>query len=407
MGTPLSAAQTAPRAGVAQGLIMVLTGFLPILAIVSLAPAVPTLIEHFAPVAHAQVLIPLMITAPGLVIAFVAPFAGLLADRLGRRRLLIGATFLFGVCGTMPLWCQSLTLIFASRLGVGLAEAVVLTLANTMLVNYFNVRRRRFWLALQGFVGPSLAAAVIASSGYLTALVWNGAFWIYSIAFPLCLAMKVWMFEPDADTRHDDEPLIDDSVFPWLRMATICLTTFVIAVVYYVYTINAGTAFHALDGASPQRIGMLMSLASLAVPLGALLFGWVSSRTTPERVLTVTLALIGAGMIAIGQARNPMVMGVGAVVQQVGAGMAVSAMIFWVASLVGPAHRGRAMGAWSSAFFAGMFVSPLFVNLLRVQAEGNIMVPFSVFGGVALVLAAAIFAYSLSGHGHALRKLPA
>lgn len=124
-------------------------------------------------------------------------------------------------------------------------------------------------------------------------------------------------------------------------------------------------------------------------------------------MLTVTLALIGAGMIAIGQARNPMVMGVGAVVQQVGAGMAVSAMIFWVASLVGPAHRGRAMGAWSSAFFAGMFVSPLFVNLLRVQAEGNIMVPFSVFGGVALVLAAAIFAYSLSGHGHALRKLPA
>ncbi|WP_370526225.1 MFS transporter [Pantoea sp. Ap-967] len=407
MGNTLTATETAQRAGVAQGLIMVLTGFLPILAIVSLAPAVPTLIEHFADVPYAQVLIPTMITAPGLMIAFAAPFAGLLADRLGRRRLLIGSTLLFGLCGTMPLWCESLAVIFASRLGVGLAEAVVLTLANTMLINYFNVRRRRFWLALQGFIGPSLAAVVIASSGYLTAMAWNGAFWIYAIAFPLCLAMKVWMFEPDAEKRHDDEPLIDDTVFPWLRIATICSITFVIAVVYYVYTINAGTAFHALDGASPQRIGLMMSLASLAVPLGAVVFGFVSSRITPERVLTVTLALIGVGMVLIGLAQSTLAMGVGAVVQQVGAGMAVSSMIFWVASLVGPAHRGRAMGAWSSAFFAGMFVSPLFVNLLRVQADGSIMVPFSVLGCVALVLGAAIFAYTLSGHGHALRKIPA
>lgn len=307
----------------------------------------------------------------------------------------------------MPLWCHSLALVFASRLGVGLAEAVVLTLANTRLINYFNVRRRRFWLALQGFVGASLAAAVIASSGYLTALAWNGAFWIYAVAFPLCLAMKIWMFEPDADKRHDNEPLIDDSVFPWLRMATVCLLTFVIAVVYYVYTINAGTAFHALDGASPQRIGVLMSLAALAVPLGAITFGWVSSRTTPERVLSVTLVFIGVGMVAIGYATDALTMGVAAAVQQIGAGMAVSSMISWEASLVGPAHRGRAMGAWSSAFFAGMLVSPLFVNLLRVQAEGNIMVPFSVLGSVALVLATGIFVYTLSGHGHALRKVPA
>ena len=407
MGNTFVAARTTQRAGLAQGLIMVITGFLPILAIVSLAPAVPTLIQHFADVPQAHVLIPLMITAPGLMIAFTAPFAGLLADRWGRRRLLISATMLFGVCGTMPLWSHSLSMIFVSRLGVGLAEAVVLTLANTMLINYFNVRRRRFWLALQGFIGPSLAAAVIASSGYLTAMAWNGAFWIYAIAFPLALAMKVWMFEPDAEKRHDDEPQIDDAVFPWLRIATICVITFLIAIVYYVYTINAGTAFHAIDGASPQRIGLLMSLAALAVPVGALVFGLASSRTTPERVLTLMLAFIGVGMIVIGVAQNAVAMGVGAVVQQIGAGMAVSAMIFWVASLVGPAHRGRAMGAWSSAFFAGMFVSPLFVNVLRVQAQGNIMVPFSVLGCVALVLAAAIFAYTLSGHGHALRKIPA
>ena len=75
----------APQAGAAQGIIIALTAFLPILAIVSLAPAVPTLIQHFSGVRWAETLVPLMLTAPGLVIAVTGPFSGWLADRVGRR----------------------------------------------------------------------------------------------------------------------------------------------------------------------------------------------------------------------------------------------------------------------------------------------------------------------------------
>ncbi|MCP6519392.1 MFS transporter, partial [Klebsiella pneumoniae] len=86
------------------------------------------------------------------------------------------------ICGTMPLYITSLTGIFCSRLGVGLAEAVVLTIANTMLIDYFDDKQRRFWLTVQGVIGPALAVLVLASSGYLTALRWNGAFMIYFVA---------------------------------------------------------------------------------------------------------------------------------------------------------------------------------------------------------------------------------
>lgn len=64
------------KAGIPQGLVMALTSFLPILAIISLVPAVPSLIQHFDNVPHARTLIPLMITAPGLMIALTASFAG-------------------------------------------------------------------------------------------------------------------------------------------------------------------------------------------------------------------------------------------------------------------------------------------------------------------------------------------
>lgn len=48
-----------------------------------------------------------MLTAPGLVIAIAGPCTGWLADKFGRRKLLLSATLLYGICGTMPLYITS------------------------------------------------------------------------------------------------------------------------------------------------------------------------------------------------------------------------------------------------------------------------------------------------------------
>lgn len=382
-----------------------LTAFLPILAIVSLAPAVPTLIQHFAGVPYVETLVPLMLTAPGLVIAIAGPCTGWLADKFGRRKLLLSATLLYGICGTMPLYITSLTGIFCSRLGVGLAEAVVLTIANTMLIDYFDDKQRRFWLTVQGVIGPALAVLVLASSGYLTALRWNGAFMIYFVAILLFLAMYFWMFEPAQAARPQHAAqAAQHNPFPWPRVIALSVLTFVCAIIYYVYTINGANAFHTLQNASPQRIGLIMSLVSLAVPVGSLLFGLVSRRYTPERVLAIMLCLMGIGMLVVGESRTLIAMGIGSAIQQLGAGMAINAMIYWVGSLIPPAYCGRAMGAWSGAFFAGMFVSPIIVGAIRLRAGNDVLSAFLTLGIAALVLAAAIFLYTFSRHSQRLRQ---
>lgn len=102
----LSVHSQAPRkAGAAQGITLVTVAFLPIVAIVSMFPAVPAIIDHFAardPAAIAKV--PAMVSAPGLTIALLALFAGLLVDKFGRRKLLLVSTALYGFVGvlTMP-----------------------------------------------------------------------------------------------------------------------------------------------------------------------------------------------------------------------------------------------------------------------------------------------------------------
>lgn len=404
MSKHLHSPEKVPQAGMAQGIIIALTAFLPILAIVSLAPAVPTLIQHFAHVRYVETLVPLMLTAPGLVIAVTAPCTGWMVDKFGRRKLLLGATLLYGVCGTMPLYLESLMPIFISRLGVGLAEAVVLTIANTMLIDYFDDKQRRFWLTVQGVIGPALAVVVLASSGYLTAIRWNGAFIIYGVALLLFVAMYFWMFEPQKAQQQAMQSAVEMQRFPWSRVLALSAVTFITAIIYYVYTINGANAFHTLDKARPQEIGLIMSLVSLAVPVGSLLFGWLTRYCTPERVIAITLILMGCGMVIMGISSTLLPMGAGSVLQQLGAGMAISAMIYWVGSLIPPAFSGRAMGAWSGAFFAGMFVSPIIVGLMRMQTDNQILPVFIALGALSLMLALLLFLYTFSRHSRLLRQ---
>jgi len=84
-----SATVVMPRkAGLGQAFVLMITTMLPVFAMVPLAPDVPLLFEHFHSEPHFDVLVPLIMTAPALLIALVSPFAGMLVDYVGRRRIL-------------------------------------------------------------------------------------------------------------------------------------------------------------------------------------------------------------------------------------------------------------------------------------------------------------------------------
>jgi hypothetical protein len=67
------------QAGLAQSLLLLLGSCLPVLGAVLLAPVLPRMQVHFADVPGSAVLVPVVLTLPALMIALLAPFAGLIA----------------------------------------------------------------------------------------------------------------------------------------------------------------------------------------------------------------------------------------------------------------------------------------------------------------------------------------
>ena len=186
-----------------QGVTVVIAAFLPIIAIVAMGPAVPTMIQHFIDDPDARRDVPAMIGAPGLAMALLAPFAGLLVDRFGRRRLLLISTLFYGVFGAAPLLLDNLDQIYVSRLLLGVSEAGILTVVNTLIGDYWDDKGRKNWLFLQGILGPFIAGIVSLIVGYASHLQWNGVFYVYLIAFPIWAAMFVYLFEPDKAVAQD------------------------------------------------------------------------------------------------------------------------------------------------------------------------------------------------------------
>ncbi len=375
-----------------QGLVVVFAAFLPIIAIVAMGPAVGPMIRHFAHDPDARGAVPAMIGAPGLSMALLAPFAGMLVDRFGRRKLLLVATLFYGLFGSAPLLLDDLDQIYWSRLLLGVSEAGILTVVNTLIGDYWDETGRKNWLFLQGILGPFIAGLFAFIVGYASTLQWNGVFYVYLVAFPIWAAMLIWLFEPKKSAEQEAvaSGTVAATLFPWGRIAAVAAVTFFFSMLYYVFIINGSLAFAEVGVTQPERYGSLIFVPQLFILAGAALYRLLAGRSHALQ-MGVVLLLMGGGLGGIGLATSATMMVAALIVQQTAAGMTVPTLIGWVQGKFGFEHRGRAMGIWTAAFFLAQSQSPRLVHALDGQI-GSMQGAFLTAGLAGLGGAAAALA---------------
>lgn len=383
-----------------QGATMVVAAFLPIFAIIAMFPVVASLIGHFHDVPNAAILVPAMVTAPGYAIALLAPFAGLAVDRFGRRRLLLACTLAYGVVGSAPFFLQNLTPIIASRVLLGVCEAGILTIVNTLIADYWDDAGRRNWLMIQGVIGPVLQGAVLIGVSAVAAIRWNAGFLVYLVALPIFVAMYFTTFEPKkpgaadpAAVPADASITASDGPFPLAAALGVAALTFVTGLIYYVFIVNGSLAWAEIGVRDPMAVSRATFWPSMFVMAGAALFR-VVSRYSSAAQIAVFMLLFAVGLGGIGLARDVPQLQLALILQQTAAGMSVPTLIAWAQSKFGFAHRGRGMGLWTSAFFLGQAVSPIVVGMIAGRT-GTMQGAFFVAGAAALALAAGALVASL------------
>ncbi len=374
---------THTRAGSAQAALLLFCSCLPVLGAVLIAPVLPRMQAHFADTPGAAVLVPVALTLPALVIALLAPLAGVLADRIGRRRLLLASMLLYSLCGVLPLWLDSLHLIVASRAGIGLAEAGIMTCCTTLMGDYFDGRRRERLFALQMVVTSLSAALFMGLGGALGEHGWRTPFVLYAagvVCLPL-LALLLW--EPQAHVRlvgHVSER------FAWRALSPLYLLTLLAGVSLFIVPVQAGYRLQLLDIHAPQQIGLVMGANQLGVLIGAVSFRWLS-RQPAARVLALGFAIAGLGGALMAQVTSLELMALAVLINGLGIGLLLPTLITRVMACVGFEQRGRATGGFTAAIFAGEFASPLLVLAITTGQLSHLPRALLLIALVQLILA--------------------
>ncbi|WP_405541324.1 MFS transporter [Streptomyces phaeochromogenes] len=373
---------------------------LPILGAVLIAPVLPKMQDHFADVPGATALVPMALTVPALALGLLAPFAGVIVDRLGRKRLLIVATVLYAVFGTAPLWLESLGAIVASRALVGIAEAAIMTCCTTMIGDYYSGRVRDRYLALQTMCASASATAFFVIGGAAGSAGWRTPFWIYAVSLLIAPLMAIGLPKPtaapgaaaaedgDGAGESTDTAVTPKRPFPFRQLAGICGLTVFGALVFYTVPVEMSYLLDDLGVTATSVIGPATAIASAATVVGAITFAKL--RGTPGPRLPLVFALCAAGFAVMWLANSAPLLIVGAVLNCLGTGLLLPSLLTIAMSKLDFADRGRGTGLWTASFFIGQFICPL-VLIAAKSALGTLAAAVGLLGLASAFVAAGLF----------------
>lgn len=341
---------------------------LTVMAGATIAPGLGQMQEHFA---GAPTTVKLVLTLPGLFTAAAAPLAGWLADRRGRRPVLLAGLLLYALAGTQGLWAGSLPSLLAGRALLGVAVGMIMTCATTLLLEYYQGEERRRVLGWQNAFMSFGGVLFLALGGLLAeGLGWRGPFWVY--ALPLPLAAVAWFQLPEP-TRHvsRDRGPADREADRRLRgfLALLGALAFIHMVVFYYTPVQTPFLLHEMSFHAPRTVAAAIAIATLCAGLASLQYGRVRRRLGIGAAFALAFTLVGLGYGLVSLKTNYLLVVAGLSLASAGFGLARPNFTAWLNHHVEDAGRARAVALMSSSIFLGQFCTP-FLSAPLIGAFG-------------------------------------
>ncbi|MEV7070747.1 MFS transporter [Streptomyces sp. NPDC091972] len=140
------------------------------------------------------------INAYTLVFAGLLFTAGLLGDRLGRKKVLLGGLFVFGAGSALAAFSGSPDQLIAFRALMGLGAAFVMPATLAVLMNVFEREEQPKAIGIwAGGVGLAIAIGPITGGALLDHFWWGSVFLINVPIVVLALALMLWLVPDSRD----------------------------------------------------------------------------------------------------------------------------------------------------------------------------------------------------------------
>ncbi len=369
---------------------MTITG---IMANTLVAPAIPDILDGLGVAPSRAGLVLAAATLPGVV---VAPLIGLLADRYGRREVLVPCLATFGLFGGLSGLAPSFSLLLAARLVQGVGSAGLINLAVVVIADHWHGSDRARVIGQNSAVLTISLAVLPPLGGVLTDVAgWRATFAPYWLGLVTAVGVALVMDRsPRGDVRIGEQ--LRDAL-GHLRSAPVLAAIAsgsVLFVLIFGLMLTALPLYLAEEfGLSASVRGVVLGVPALTATVGALALGRLTERFGARRLILAGSAVLAVAFTIIAGAPVLAVVVLGTLLYGFGEGVSVPSLQAIVAGAAPASSRGAVVAVWVGGVRTGQTAGPVLAGL----AISQLGAPGTFVAGAILALAMLV-AQVLSGH---------
>ena len=338
------------------------------------------------------------------IYGIVSPFAGVVADRVSRKKLVVGSLFVWSAVTYLMGYASDFTQLYWLRALMGVSEALYIPSALSLIADWHEGKSRSLAIGIHMtglYVGQAVGgfgATIAATFSWHSTFYWFGIIGIaYSVVLALLLHDKPKAAAAVAASPDPATLMKKESVWRGLSVVLSTWAFWVILIYFAVPSLPGWATKNWLPTLFEKNLGLDMALAgpmstiTIAASsfVGVLLGGVMSDKWVLRNIRgRIYTSAIGLGMtipalILLGFGHSVVAVVGAGMLFGIGFGMFDANNMPILCQIISAKYRATAYGIMN---MVGVFAGAAVTHLLGKWTDGgNLGMGFAVLGGIVIV----------------------
>lgn len=338
------------------------------------------------------------------IYGIVSPFAGVVADRVSRKKLVVGSLFVWSAVTYLMGYASDFTQLYWLRALMGVSEALYIPSALSLIADWHEGKSRSLAIGIHMtglYVGQAVGgfgATIAATFSWHSTFYWFGIIGIaYSVVLALLLHDKPKVVDAVAASPNPATLMKKESLWRGLSVVLSTWAFWVILIYFAVPSLPGWATKNWLPTLFEKNLGLDMALAgpmstiTIAASsfVGVLLGGVLSDKWVLRNIRgRIYTSAIGLGMtipalILLGFGHSVVAVVGAGMLFGIGFGMFDANNMPILCQIISAKYRATAYGIMN---MVGVFAGAAVTQLLGKWTDGgNLGMGFAVLGGIVIV----------------------
>ncbi|WP_179393933.1 MFS transporter [Lacticaseibacillus absianus] len=350
--------------------------------------SLPAMEKQFTAVSQSS--IELLATLPAFSVMIMVLLSGFIAEKIGHKNTTALGLVIAGTAGIVPALSNSFTVIFVSRLFLGVGLGMFNSLAVSMIGFLYRDKQKANLMGFRSAFENLGQSFLLFVASYLISISWHATFWVYAFAFPIALVFYLLVPEPvnpasakaQADGKRPKQHIN-------LKVFGLAVFFFFLVMIHIAIIVHLPFIITGLSYGTAAQAGVITGSMNILGLLAAMGYGQIY-RVLSRWILPLGLAILAVGVLGIAFSRSFIVTLISAWVFGIVYPMIAAHMFNNVSTVASPNSETLTASVLLVGTNSGALLSPYGIKLLAVITGDTIGAKTFLLLGSILVIAAVV-----------------